>query len=49
MEELGTEYCTNCILLKEKTRQLKIWENTLEKREAELDQEIQFIRENKIY
>ena len=43
-DSLGTEYCPNCAILKEKTKQLEIWEKNLEMREAELDKEIEFIR-----
>ena len=48
-EALGTDYCPNCIIMKEKMRQLKLWEENLEAREAELDEELKFIRDNKIY
>lgn len=48
-EALGTEYCPNCAILKEKLKQLEIWENNLTKRESELDTEMEFIRKNKIY
>ncbi len=47
-EELGTEYCPNCAILKEKTFQLKVWELELKNREAELEKEIEFIRKSKI-
>jgi len=43
-DSLGTEYCPNCVILKEKTKQLEIWEKNLEMREEELDKEIEFIR-----
>ena len=43
-EALGTDYCPNCAIIKEKTKQLEIWEKNLEKREEELDKEIEFIR-----
>lgn len=48
-EALGTDYCPNCAIIKEKMKQLEIWENNLAKREAELDKEIEHIRKNKIY
>ncbi len=48
-EELGTKYCPNCAIIKEKQMQLEKWEKTLESREQELENEIKFIRMNKIY
>lgn len=45
-DSLGTKYCPNCVIMKEKMRQLEIWEKTLEKREEELEKEIRFIRAN---
>lgn len=48
-EALGTDYCPNCAILREKTKQLEIWEANIEKREAELEAEIEYIRKNKIY
>jgi len=43
-ESLGTKYCPNCAILKEKLKQLEIWEKNLEARELELDQEMEFIQ-----
>ena len=48
-ELLGTKYCPNCAILKEKKLQLELWEKNLEAREQELENEIEFIRKNKIY
>jgi hypothetical protein len=48
-ELLGTKYCPNCAILKEKQMQLEQWEKNLESREQELENEIEFIRNNKIY
>lgn len=48
-EALGTDYCPNCAIMKEKKHQLEQWEKNLEAREAELEKEIEFIRKNKIY
>jgi|TARA_B110000438_G_scaffold143041_2_gene137884 hypothetical protein len=48
-ELLGTKYCPNCAILKEKQIQLEQWEKNLEAREQELETEIEFIRKNKIY
>lgn len=48
-ESLGTKYCPNCAILKEKQYQLELWEKNLEAREIELDKEMEFIRKNKIY
>ncbi len=48
-ESLGTKYCANCAILKEKLYQLEQWEKNLEAREAEIDAEIEFIRSRKIY
>ncbi len=48
-DSLGTKYCPNCVIIKEKMKQLEIWENNLSKREEELDKELEFIRENSIY
>ena len=48
-ESLGTEYCPNCAILKEKTNQLEIWEKNLEQREFELESEVEFIHKKKIY
>ena len=48
-DSLGTKYCPNCVIIVEKMKQLEIWENTLDRREEELDKEIKFIRENSIY
>ena len=45
-DSLGTKYCPNCVIMKEKMRQLENLEKTLIKREEELDKEIKFIREN---
>lgn len=42
-EALGTDYCPNCAILKEKMYQLNLWEKNLAKREEELDHEIDFI------
>lgn len=42
-EELGTKYCPNCAIIKEKLKQLEIWENNLAQREEELDRELDFI------
>lgn len=44
LEALGTVYCPNCAIIKEKMKQLEIWENNIVKREAELDREIEFIQ-----
>ncbi len=46
-EELGTEYCPNCAILKEKIYQLKKWERNLEKREEELEKEMEFKYKNR--
>jgi hypothetical protein len=48
-ESLGTKYCPNCAILKEKGMQLEKWEKNLEAREFELEEEIKFIRERKLY
>ena len=48
-EALGTEYCPNCVIIKEKMYQLEIWEKNLEAREFELEEELKFIRSKKIY
>jgi hypothetical protein len=48
-EPLGTKYCPKCVIIKEKQIQLKVWEKNLESREQELEDEIEFIRKNKIY
>ena len=48
-ELLGTKYCPNCAIMKEKQMQLEKWEKNLEAREQELETEIEFIRKNKIY
>jgi len=48
-EALGTKYCPNCAIIKEKQYQLQLWEKNLEAREAELEEEIKFIRESKLY
>jgi len=45
-DSLGTKYCPNCVIIKEKMRQLEILEKTLSKREEELEKEIRFIRAN---
>lgn len=42
-EALGTEYCPNCVIIKEKMKQLEIWEKNIEAREAELDKELDYI------
>jgi hypothetical protein len=42
-EELGTKYCPNCAILKEKMYQLEKWELELKKREEELENELEFI------
>lgn len=47
-EKLGTIYCPNCAILKEKLKQLEIWENNLAKRKEELDRELNFIYKNKL-
>ena len=48
-ELLGTKYCPNCAIMKEKQMQLELWEKNLEAPEQELETEIEFIRKNKIY
>ena len=48
-EALGTDYCPNCAIMKEKMYQLELWEKNIEAREAELDEELEFIRKSKIY
>ncbi len=48
LEKLGTEYCPNCAILKEKLKQLEIREANLTQRERELDQEVSFLRVNKL-
>jgi hypothetical protein len=48
-EALGTKYCPNCAILKEKEYQLSQWEKNLEAREFELECELEFIRAKKIY
>ena len=48
-EALGTNYCPNCVIIKEKMYQLGIWEKNLEAREFELEEELKFIRDKKIY
>lgn len=48
-EALGTDYCPNCVIIKEKQFQLEQWEKNLETREAELEEEIEFIRKRKLY
>ncbi len=47
-EHLGTVYCPNCAILKEKMKQLEIWEANISSREAELDMQIKFIHDSKI-
>lgn len=44
LEKLGTEYCPNCMILKEKLKELEIREAVIAKREEELDQEMSYIR-----
>ena len=44
LEALGTSYCPNCAILKEKMKQLEIWEANISKREEELDREIAYIQ-----
>ena len=48
-EALGTKYCPNCAILKEKEYQYSQWEKNLEAREFELEKEVEFIRKRKIY
>lgn len=48
-EPLGSKYCPDCAIMKEKMYQLNLWEENLVKREAELDEELVHIRKNKIY
>jgi hypothetical protein len=48
-EALGTKYCPNCAIQKEKMYQLEQWEKNLEAREFELEQELKFIQKRKIY
>lgn len=48
-EPLGSDYCPDCAIMKEKMHQLNLWEENLVKREAELDRELDYIRKNKIY
>jgi len=48
-EALGTKYCPNCAIMKEKMYQLEIWEQNLEAREFELEEEVEFIRKSKLY
>lgn len=48
IEDLGTVYCPNCAILKEKMKQLEIWEENIASREAELDLQIKFIHDSKI-
>ena len=48
-EALGTDYCPNCAIMKEKIYQLQQWEESLQKQQEELEREIEFIRKNKIY
>ena len=47
--DLGTKYCPNCAILQEKEFQLSQWEANLEAREAELETEVRFIRDRKLY
>jgi hypothetical protein len=42
-KELGTEYCPNCAIMKEKMYQLEQWDKNLEAREEELENELEFI------
>ena len=48
LDDLGTIYCPNCAILKEKMKQLEIWEANITNREAELDTQIKFIHDSKI-
>lgn len=45
-EPLGSDYCPDCAIMKEKEYQLGVWEKNLTKREAELDRELEYIRNN---
>lgn len=47
-DDLGTVYCPNCAIIKEKMTQLQIWEHMLKKREAELDKELGLLRVSKL-
>ena len=46
LEALGTAYCPNCAILKEKMKQLEIWELNLTARETELDKELRYIQKS---
>jgi len=48
LDDLGTVYCPNCAILKEKMKQLEIWEANISNREAELDIQIKFIHDSKL-
>lgn len=48
LDDLGTVYCPNCAIIKEKMKQLEIWEQNIANREAELDIQIKFIHDSKI-
>ena len=48
-KQLGSKYCPNCAIIREKQMQLELWEKNLTDREQELEDEIEFIRKNKIY
>lgn len=47
-EPLGTEYCPNCAIIKEKLFEIERRENIVEKREKELDQILEFINNKKL-
>jgi hypothetical protein len=47
LEKLGTEYCPNCAILKNKLIELQIREKIIQQRENELDQEILFLKKLK--
>lgn len=48
LEKLGTEYCPNCVIIKEKLKELEMREAVIARRERELDQEVSFLRVNKL-
>lgn len=43
LEKLGTEYCPNCVIQKQKLQELENREKILAMREKELDHEIEFL------
>jgi len=48
LEKLGTEYCPNCVIIKEKLKELEMREAVIAKREQELDHEVSYLRISKL-